>query len=71
MFLDFRFDNKNRRAERFENDKAEAILDLWKIPNHELLKKYKLTETLTVDEQLFSYRGRKRFTQYIPSKSGK
>ena len=28
-------------------------------------------EALTVDEQLFPYRGRTRFTQYIPSKPAK
>lgn len=39
--------------------------------NSKLFEKYRPTENLTIDEQLFPYRGRTRFTQYIPSKPAK
>ncbi|XP_050523719.1 piggyBac transposable element-derived protein 4-like [Daktulosphaira vitifoliae] len=39
--------------------------------NQNLHKNYKPTENITVDEQLFPYRGHTKFTQYIPSKSAK
>lgn len=39
--------------------------------NANLAKLYKPTECLTVDEQLFLYRCRTRFTQYIPSNPSK
>ena len=32
---------------------------------------YKPTENLTIDEQLYPYRGHTKFTQYIPSKPAK
>jgi len=39
--------------------------------NKNLAKNYKPTTNLTVDKQLFPYRGRTKFTQYILSKSAK
>lgn len=39
--------------------------------NANLAKNYKPTANLTIDEQLLPYRGRTRFTQYIPSKPAK
>jgi hypothetical protein len=36
-----------------------------------LQKNYKPTENITVDEQLFPYRGHTKFTQYIPTKPAK
>ena len=37
--------------------------------NSNLSKMYKRTENLTIDEQLYPYRGHTKFTQYIPSKN--
>lgn len=39
--------------------------------NANLAAVYRPTEFLTVDEQLFPYRGRTKFTQYMPSKPAK
>ncbi|XP_044589814.1 piggyBac transposable element-derived protein 3-like isoform X2 [Cotesia glomerata] len=66
-----RFDDANTRAQRMETDKAAPIRDIWTMLNSNLAKHYKPTECLTIDEQLYPYRGRTRFTQYIPSKPAK
>lgn len=66
-----RFDNSNTRAERLVTDKAAAISDVWLMLNANLASKYIASDCVTVDEQLFPYRGRTRFTQYIPSKPAK
>ena len=66
-----RFDDSNTRRQRLEVDKIAPISDIWKMMNENLYKFYKPTENLTIDEQLFPYRGRTRFTQYIPSKPAK
>lgn len=66
-----RFDDANTRDVRIKEDKAAPIRDLWTMLNSNLSKLYKPTECLTIDEQLFPYRGRTRFTQYIPSKPAK
>lgn len=72
MFLRFiRFDDQNTRAERAKNDKAAPIRDIWTMLNSNLAKNYKPKECITVDEQLFPYRGHTKFTQYIPSKPAK
>lgn len=63
-----RFDDANTREERQRIDKAAPICDLWTMLNSNLRKYYRPTENLTIDEQLFPYRGRTKFTQYIPSK---
>lgn len=74
-FLQFlrciRFDNDNTRASRLLQDKAAPITDIWLMLNHNLKKCYIPGECLTVDEQLFGFRGRTKFTQYIPSKPAK
>lgn len=66
-----RFDNPTTRPARVGIDKAAAISDIWLILNRNLLRLYRANEHLTVDEQLFPYRGRTKFTQYIPSKPAK
>ncbi|XP_046406298.1 piggyBac transposable element-derived protein 3-like [Ischnura elegans] len=66
-----RFDDSNTRAHRMESDKAAPIRDIWTMLNSNLAKHYKPTDHLTIDEQLFPYRGRTKFTQYIPSKPAK
>jgi len=66
-----RFDDANTRQERQQIDKAAPIRDIWAMLNSNLQNYYKPTENLTVDEQLFPYCGRTKFTQYIPSKPAK
>ncbi|KAL4084072.1 hypothetical protein QTP88_029388 [Uroleucon formosanum] len=66
-----RFDNAHTRADRLKEDKAAPIADIWTMLNANLSKMYKPDECLTVDEQLYPYRGRTRFTQYMPSKPAK
>ncbi|GBP09225.1 PiggyBac transposable element-derived protein 4 [Eumeta japonica] len=39
--------------------------------NENLAKNYSPHESITIDEQLFPYRGKTKFTQYIPSKPAK
>lgn len=52
-------------------DKAAPIRDIWLMLNSNLKDGFNPYECLTVDEQLFPYRGRTKFTQYIPSKPAK
>lgn len=66
-----RFDNENTRETRSQTDKAAPIRDIWTMINSNLHKNYKPSESITVDEQLFPYRGKTKFTQYIPSKPSK
>ena len=70
-FKFIRFDNENTRQQRLINSKTAAIDDIWQMLQHNLAVAYTAHEALTVDEQLFPYRGRTRFTQYIPSKPAK
>lgn len=72
MMLRFvRFDNENTRAARIQEDKAAPIRDIWTMMNKNLENAYKPYECITVDEQLFPFRGHTKFTQYIPSKPAK
>lgn len=72
MLLRFiRFDNVNTRIMRIKTDKVAPIRDIWTTLNQNVHKNYKPTENITVDEQLFPYRGHTTFTQYIPSKPAK
>lgn len=57
-----RFDNENTRNDRLQSDKAAAITDIWLMLNANLSSKYVASDCVTVDEQLFPYRGRTRFT---------
>lgn len=67
-----RFDNKDTRRERIINgDKAAGISDVWLILNTNLRANYNPGANITVDEQLYPYRGGTPFTQYIPSKPAK
>lgn len=66
-----RFDDANTREVRIKEDKAAPIRDIWTMLNANLSALYKPMECLTVDEQLYPYRGRTRFIQYIPSKPAK
>ena len=72
MLLRFiRFDIQNTRAERIKIGKAAPIQDIWLMLNKNLAKRYTSSKCLTVDEQLFPYRGHTKFTQYILSKPAK
>ena len=66
-----RFDDKRTRAFRQQTDKAAPIRDIWNFFNENLANNYDPHEAFTVDEQFFPYRGRTKFTQYIPSKPAK
>lgn len=66
-----RFDNFQTRAERIAKDKAAPIQDIWLMLNANLRSYFHPYFNMTVDEQLYPYRGRTRFTQYIPSKPAK
>lgn len=66
-----RFDNGETRTQRLKSSKSAAIDDVWKIMMANLESSYNPHHNVTVDEQLFGYRGRTRFTQYIPSKPTK
>lgn len=66
-----RFDNASTRPERLETSKTAAIDDVWLMLQQNLSAAYIPHDSITVDEQLFAYRGRTRFTQYIPSKPAK
>ena len=66
-----RFDDIRTRPGRLLTDKAAAIKDIWLILNSNLSKLYVPSDCIVVDEQLFPYRGRTRFTQYMPSKPAK
>lgn len=66
-----RFDDSRTREFRQQTDKAAPIRDIWNYLNENLAKNYDPHENITIDEQLFPYRGRTKFTQFIPSKPAK
>lgn len=66
-----RFDDGRTRERRLRDDKAAPIRDIWNFLNENLSKNYSPHNTITIDEQLFPYRGKTKFTQYIPSKPAK
>lgn len=66
-----RFDDGRTREFRQQTDKAAPIRDVWNFMNQNLAKNYSPHENFTIDEQLYPYRGRTKFTQYIPSKPAK
>ena len=71
-FLRFmRFDNKNTRPQRREQDKLAAFRDVWTMFDAQLPKFYILSTDLTVDEQLVSFRGKCPFRQFMKSKPAK
>ncbi|XP_067625333.1 piggyBac transposable element-derived protein 4-like [Eurosta solidaginis] len=66
-----RFDNGNTCQQRKQTDKAAAISDVFLMLNNCLRRYYVAGANVTVDEQLYAYRGGTGFTQYIPSKPAK
>jgi hypothetical protein len=67
----FRFDDRESRNHRRQNDKFAPIRDIWTIFVRQLPKYFKLSDSVTVDEQLLSFRGRCSFRQYMPLKPAK
>ena len=58
MMLKFiRFENENTHAERAQTNKTAPIRGIWIILNRNLEKAYKPYECITIDEQLFPFRG--------------
>lgn len=66
-----RFDDCQTREERRTHDKAAPIRVIWEKLNENLRKYYTPGDSLTIDEQLYPYRGRTKFTQYMPNKPAK
>lgn len=66
-----RFDNTNTRQARLRNDKLAANRLLLNGFNANSKATYVLSDCVTIDEQLYSFRGRCRYVQYIPSKPAK
>ncbi|CAL7933005.1 unnamed protein product [Xylocopa violacea] len=66
-----RFDNKNQRSERLQNDKFALISEVWCKFIENSQNCYKPGAYLSIDEQLFPTKARCRFTQYMPNKPDK
>ena len=66
-----RFDNKDSRNARLRNDKMAANRILLDGFNSNAKAAYRLGECVTIDEQLYPFRGRCRYVQYIPSNPAK
>lgn len=66
-----RFDNGATRATRLLTSRSAPIDDIWLMLMANLEQAYSPHQNLTVGDQLFPFRGRTRFTQYIPSKAAK
>lgn len=66
-----RFDNAFTRSARKKTDKAAPISDIWIMLMKNLQTNYYPDGNVTVDEQLFPFRGQTSFTLYIPSKPAK
>ena len=65
------FDNKNTRIERQKTDKLAAIREMWNLFELNLAKNYVPSESLTIDEQLYPFRGYVPGRSYMPMKPAK
>jgi hypothetical protein len=65
------FDNKLTRKERQKVDKLTAIREVWDLMQSNIRKYYEPSEWLTVDEQLYAYRGYVPGRAYMPAKPAK
>ncbi|XP_024881294.1 uncharacterized protein LOC112460711 isoform X1 [Temnothorax curvispinosus] len=63
-----RFDDKNTRAERRKHDLLAPIRDLWEKFIQNCMTNYTPSEEMTVDKQLFGFRGKFPAKVYIKSK---
>lgn len=66
-----RFDDKTTREERRQTDKLAAFREIWEAFVSNCQKAFVPHETVTVDEQLVSFRGKCPFKQYMSSKPAK
>ncbi|PAA53757.1 hypothetical protein BOX15_Mlig004292g1 [Macrostomum lignano] len=66
-----RFDNRETRAARLQRDKLAAVRLLLDGLVSNSQRSYVPSGAVTVDEQLFPYRGRCRYIQYMPMKPAK
>ena len=57
------FDDGRIHAQRLRDDEAAPISDVWNFIN--LARNYSPHGSITIGEQLFPYRGKPKFTQYI------
>lgn len=71
IFWDLRFDDKNTRPDRLNDDNLAAIRELWDSFNGRLLTHFTPSVNLTIDEQLILFRGRCKFKIYNKSKPGR
>lgn len=65
------FDNKVTRRRRQQIDKLAAIRELWDHMQTNFRRYYEPSEWLTVDEQLYAYRGYSPGRTYMPAKPAK
>lgn len=65
------FDNRETRRARQQADKLAAIRDIWDLWQASLRTNYEPGEWLTVDEQLYGYRGYAPGRAYMPAKPAK
>lgn len=65
------FDNKVTRRDRQMTDKLAAVREFWDLFSLNLRKYYVPSSTLTVDEQLYAYRGYSPGRSYMPQKPAK
>lgn len=65
------FDNKGDRRQRQTTDKMAAIREIWDLFQLNLRKNYIPSEQITVDEQLYGYRGYSPGRCYMSSKPAK
>ena len=65
------FDNRNTRRSRQVLDKMAAIREVWELLQCNLRKHYVPSEWITVDEQLYAYRGYVPGRAYMKSKPAK
>ncbi|XP_048513985.1 piggyBac transposable element-derived protein 4-like [Athalia rosae] len=63
-----RFDDLDTRKERSQNDKLAPIREIVDHMNEKFLSLYSVHENVTIDEMMFSFKGRCSFRQYFPMK---
>ncbi|XP_033216795.1 piggyBac transposable element-derived protein 4-like [Belonocnema kinseyi] len=66
-----RFDDKGTRAERKKYDRFTHIREIWELFIKNCTDNYEPGQNCTIDEQLFSFRGRCIFKVYLPAKPDK
>lgn len=71
LLRSLRFDDLRTRADRKVTDKLAAVRYLLDHFNNNCKKAYSLSEMVTIDEMLETFRGRCGFRQYIPNKPAK